>query len=196
MGLFEKPYREAWEQLCKETNARYIRRKGVFGSWLFSGDTCNDSVELTHKNWKIILNISRGGKSRPAETRMRTEFTNKTGIVFTINQGFNCRLFKYGSKKIATGNAVLDSNFRIRSNNEIEMQRLFSNQSVSNLIDSLGKGMALGIQGKNRKSLILVFVGAIKDVDKLKRMFALFVELLDAMEHLDIISGNVSSVTV
>ena len=55
MGFFEKPYREAWEQLCEEINAQYIRRKGVFGSLFGSGDECNDSVELSHKNYKIIL---------------------------------------------------------------------------------------------------------------------------------------------
>jgi|GEM_PF-4294676 len=188
MAFFEKSYREAWEQLAREINAAYVRRKGVFGSLFFSGEEYNDSVELNHKNLKIIISASRNSHS--AYTWIRAHLDNKTNLDFAIGKSISYHFPRRGMNMITTGDVDLDKNFRIKGNNELIMQRLFANKNISNLLCSLGPGIVLATQYKLIKSidvLALCFNRTIKDVERLKVSFALFVELIDTMEQIDLI---------
>jgi hypothetical protein len=186
MRIFGKSIKEAWRQISEELNADY--NKGSF----FIGPR----IEYTHNNWTIYLDTYTvsTGKSSTTYTRMRVPFINLRKFKFKIyRKGVFSNIGKaLGMQDIEIGfDDWFDKDFIIKGNDEVLLVKLLQNHQIRNLIDRQpdivleikdDEGM-FGPKFKENESLLsFLTIGVIKDIDRIKNLFELFVKVIDEFE--------------
>ena len=181
MGLIGPDRKEAWEQLAKEFQGDMIEG----GSWK------GDRIEVHHGLWTLYLETDTvpTGDANITYTRMRAPFTSKDGMVFKI---FKSSIFSnvgrlLGMQDIHIGYDSFDDDFIIKGNNEQQITQLFENPIIRDLI-TLQPQLSLEITSTEgtddtdgQNELYFSFNGVITDIETLKDLFDLFMEVLDEM---------------
>lgn len=189
MGLFGTSRKEVWKQLSDEINANYIE-----GS-LFKGPR----IEYKHNNWTIYLDTYTvsTGKSSITYTRMRVPFINQKKFLFKVyRKGVFSNIGKaFGMQDIEIGYDYFDNDYIIKGDDEVLLRRLFQNHKIRNLIEKQSR-ILLEIKDNegrfgpkfndNESELYFIVVGVIKDKDRLKNLFELFVKIIDELEMIGI----------
>ncbi|MBN2603676.1 MAG: DUF3137 domain-containing protein [Candidatus Thermoplasmatota archaeon] len=189
MRIFGSSIKEVWRELSEEINANFI--EGSF----FKGSR----VEYKHNNWTIYLDTYTvsTGKSSTTYTRMRLPFINQKKFLFKIyKKGVFSDIGKaLGMQDIEIGYDYFDNDYIIKGNDEILLRRLFQNHNIRNLIEKQSR-ILLEIKynegrfGPNfnddESELYFVVTGVIKNKERLKDLFELFVKMIDEFETLGI----------
>jgi hypothetical protein len=189
MVIFRPSRKEVWMQLSEEINADYI--DGGF----FKGPR----IEFKHKNWTIFLDTYTvsTGKSNITYTRMRLPFVNTKKFLFKIyKRGVFSNIGKaLGMQDVEIGYDWFDNEYILKGNDEVLLRRFFQNHTIRNLIEKQPK-IVLEIkddEGKfgpkfseDESELYFVVVGVIKDKERLKNLFELFVKVIDEFEMMGI----------
>ena len=189
MGIFGPSRKEVWKQLSEEINANYI--EGSF----FKGPR----IEYKHNNWTIYLDTYTvsTGKSSITYTRMRVPFVNQKKFLFKIyRKGIFSNIGKtFGMQDIEIGYDYFDNDYIIKGNDEISLRRLFQNHNIRNLIEKQSR-IVLEIKdnegrfgpkfNENESELYFVVIGVIKDKERLKDLFELFVKIFDELDSMGI----------
>jgi hypothetical protein len=189
MGIFGPSKKEVWKQLSEEINANYIE-----GS-LFKGSR----IEHTYYNWTIFLDTYTvsTGKSSITYTRMRAPFINLKDFYFKIyRRGIISNIGKaLGMQDIEIGYNWFDNDFIIKGNNEVLLRRFFQNHKIRDLIEKQSKILfeIKDNEGKfgpkfkdNESELSFIVVGVIKDKDRIKNLFDLFIKVINEFESIGI----------
>jgi len=189
MGLFGSSRKEVWKQLSQEISGNYI--EGSF----FKGPR----IEYKHKYWTIYLDTYTvsTGKSTITYTRMRAPFINTKKFNFKIyRRGIASNIGKaLGMQDIEIGYDYFDNDFIIKGNDEILLRRLFQNHKFRNLIEKQSR-IVLEIKDNegrfgpkfndNESELYFIVTGVIKEKDRLKNLFDLFVLVINELEMIGI----------
>ena len=189
MGIFGPSRKEVWKQLSEEINANYIE-----GSFLKG-----PRIEYNHNNWTIYLDTYTvsTGKSSITYTRMRVPFINSKKFLFKIyRKGVFSNIGKaLGMQDIEIGYDYFDNDYIIKGNDEILLRRLFQNHNMRNLIEKQSR-ILLEIKDNegrfgpkfndNESELYFVVIGVIKDKERIKNLFELFVKIIDELETIGI----------
>lgn len=185
-ALFGPSREEMWRRLCREIGADYIDR-GVFKS---------DVVQASVGDWIITLDTytQSTGKSSVTYTRIRAPYVNPDKLQFRIyRSGFFSELGKwFGMQDIEVGDRRFDGAFVIQGNSEFAVAQLFANERIQALLQTQPK-VHLEVKGDEGwfgpsfpdgvDELYFQVVGVIKDVDRLRRLFDLFSEVLHHLCH-------------
>ena len=189
MGIFGPSRKEVWKQLSEEINANYI--EGSF----FKGPR----IEYKHNNWTIYLDTYTvsTGKSSTTYTRMRVPFINKKKFLFKVyRKGVFSNIGKaLGMQDIEIGYDYFDNDYIIKGNDEILLRRLFQNHNIRNLIEKQSR-ILLEIKdnegrfgpkfNENESELYFVVIGIIKDKERIKNLFKLFIKIINELEAIGI----------
>ena len=189
MGIFGPSRKEVWKQLSEEINANYIE-----GSFLKG-----PRIEYNHNNWTIYLDTYTvsTGKSSITYTRIRVPFINQKKFLFKIyRKGVFSNIGKaLGMQDIEIGYDYFDNDYIIKGNDEILLRRLFQNHNMRNLIEKQSR-ILLEIKDNegrfgpkfndNESELYFVVIGVIKDKERIKNLFELFVKIIDELETIGI----------
>ena len=188
------PSREdVWRQLSAAIEGRYVD-----GDYLKT-----DKVEAEHGPWIVTLDTYEVQSSVPPAdrasdyltivfTRMRAPYVNPDSFRFTIyRKGLFSEIGKwFGMQDIGVGDPAFDEAFIIKGNDERKVRALFADPKLRELIAAqpdihfevkdderwFGKKFPEGVD-----ELFFRVVGVIKDVERLKQLFALFAETLDQL---------------
>jgi hypothetical protein len=173
---------EIWRQLSEEMGARLVESR--FGK--------GDKVEVAHRDWIVTLDtyVVSTGKTVVVFTRMRAPYVNPDGFRFKIyRKGIFSGIGKFlGMQDIEIGDATFDEAFIIKSTDESKVRALLSNEKIRELIARqpeihfsvkddegwFGPSFPEGVD-----ELYFEVVRTIKDVERLKLLYALFAETLD-----------------
>lgn len=183
--LFGPSREEVWRQLGQEIGGDFVEG----GFWK------GDKVEVQHESWTVTLDtyMVSTGHSHSVFTRMRAPFVSRDGFRFTIyRQGFWSDLGKkLGMQDIEVGHSVrFDEDFIIKANDEHKVKVLLANPEIRRLLDEqphvrfelrddenlFSKRFPEGVD-----ELCFTVHGVIKDVDRLRKLFDLFAEVLDEL---------------
>ena len=189
MGLFGTSRKEVWKQLSEEINANYI--EGSF----FKGPR----IEYKHNNWTIYLDTYTvsTGKSSITYTRMRVPFINQKKFLFKVyRKGVFSNIGKaLGMQDIEIGYDYFDNDYIIKGNDEILLRRIFQNHNIRDLIEGQSS-IVLEIKDNegrfgpkfndNESELYFIVTGVIKDKDRLKNLFDLFILVINELEMIGI----------
>ena len=188
MGFLGPSRQEVWRQLCAEIGADFVEG----GFWK------GDKVQAHVKNWTLTLDTYTvsSGHSHVTYTRMRAPFVSRDGFRFRI---YRKSLFSglgkvLGMQDIEVGHSVrFDDDFIIQGNDEHKVRVLFANAEIRRLIQEQPK-IRLEIKDdeglfhthfpEGVDELAFLTLGVIKDVDRLKKMFDLFAEVLEELNRM------------
>jgi hypothetical protein len=189
MGRFGTSQKEVWKQLSEEINASYIE----------GGSFKSPRIGYKHNIWTIYLDTYTvsTGKSNITYTRMRAPFVNNKKFLFKIyRKGVFSNIGKaLGMQDIEIGYDYFDNDFIIKGNDELLLRKLFQNYKIQNLIENQSRSLLeikdnegrFGPKFKDNESeLYFVVIGIIKDKEKLKNLFELFVQIIDEFEMIGI----------
>jgi hypothetical protein len=180
-GAFGPSREEIWRQLCAEVGADFVDG----GFWK------GDKVQAHVKSWTVTLDTY---STREAVfTRMRAPFVSRDGFRFRIYRKdlFSGLSKGMGMQDIEVGHSArFDDDFIIQGNDEPKVRALFANPEIRALIQEQPK-IRLELKGdeglfshrfpEGVDELHFLTLGVIKDVDRLKRLFDLFAEVLDQL---------------
>jgi len=181
--------KEVWKQLSDEINANYIE-----GGY-FKGPR----IEYKHNIWTIYLDTYTvsTGKSKITYTRMRLPFINTKKFLFKI---YKKKVFSnigkaLGIQDIEIGYDYFDNDYIIKGNDELLIRRVFQNHEIRGLIEKQSR-ILLEIKNNegnfgpkfkdNESELYFVSTGVIKDKERLKNLFELFVKIINEFEIIGI----------
>jgi hypothetical protein len=184
-GVFGPSREEVWKQLCARIGADFV----AGGFWK------GDKVQARVRNWTITLDTYtvHAGKTHVTYTRMRAPFVSRDGFRFRIHRkGLFSGLGKaLGMQDIEVGHSALfDEGFIIRGNDEAKVRALFANSEIRRLIEAQpeihleikdDEGFFRSDFPEGVDELYFQVLGVLKDVDRLKRLFDLFAEVLDEL---------------
>jgi hypothetical protein len=181
-SIFGPSRAEIWQQLTNEIKATYL------GGDFWKGD----KVIAQHGQWTITLDTYAVSTSNSTIifTRLRAPYVNQDGFRFTIyRKGLFTELGKWlGMQDVEVGNPEFDDAFVIKGNDEKKLRALFANPQIRELIQRQpsiqltvrdDEGWFASSFPKGVDELCFHEVGIIKDVDRLKSLYALFAETLD-----------------
>lgn len=183
-NLFGPSREEVWRQLCAEIGADFVDG----GLWH------GDKVQAHVREWTITLDTYTvsTGKTHFSYTRMRAPFVSRDGFRFLIyRKGFFSSLGKaLGMQDIEVGTLHFDEGFVIKGNDEHKVRMLFANPEIRRLIEEQPE-IRLELKDdegafRNRfpegvDELHFLTLGVIKDVERLKKLYHLFAEILDEL---------------
>ncbi len=171
---------EIWEQLAEEIGGNFYDG----GLWL--GDS---KVRAHVGDWIVTLDTYKDAGT--ISTRLRAPFVNKDGFVFSIFQenSFEDR-HSNDTQDLEVGYVDFDERFVIKSNNVEEVKKLFSDDKIRELLKkqpqvyfSVSKDS--GWYSKDFPDgigeLLFKVRSEIKDLARLKELYALFGETLDQL---------------
>jgi hypothetical protein len=185
MAILERffgPTREAiWEQLAEEIGGNFYDG----GFWL--GDA---KVRAHVGDWVITLDTYKDSAGT-IFTRLRAPFVNKDGFVFSLFRegGFEDH-HSADEHDLEIGHADFDQAFVIKSNNIEEVKKLFSDERIRTLLKKqrdvfFAASKESGWYSKDFPDgigeLLFQARGEIKDLARLKELYALFGETLDQL---------------
>ena len=175
---------EIWRRLSAEIDGDYVK----------GGFTRPDRVEATHGEWTVTLDTHtvHAGKTVIVYTQMRAPYVNPGGFRFKIyRRGVFSEIGKFlGMQDVEVGNEEFDRDFIIKGTDESKLRRLFFNPRLRELIRKQpdielsvhdDEGWC-GPKYPERVDVLTFRVsGVIKDVARLKALYDLFAETLDAL---------------
>lgn len=183
--LFGPSREEIWRQLCSEIGADFVDG----GIWK------GDKVQAQVRNWIVTLdiNVVHVGKVVVSYTRFRAPFVSRDGFRFRAyrKSAFSNLGKMFGMQDIEAGSSArFDEDFILQGNDEHKVRALFANQEIIRLLqehrevhfelkDDEGAFTKRFPEGVDE--LWLQIPGEIKDVDRLKKLFDLFAEVLDQL---------------
>ena len=182
--LFGPSQQDIWQQLSTEIEARYVE-----------GDFWNgDKVQATHGEWTMTLDTYAvsTGKTTIVFTRMRAPYVNPDGFRFTVyRKGIFTDIAKrFGMQDVEVGDEAFDRDFVIKGTDEGKLRDLFANPRIRELLATkpelqltvkddegwFGPSFPEGVD-----ELYYAVPGVTKEVEQLKRLYALFGETLDQL---------------
>ena len=190
---------EIWRQLSEAVGATYVT----------GGFLKGDKVEATHKEWVVTLDtyVVPAGKTYIPCTRIRVPFVNPSGFRFTVYRKsiFSGIAKAFGMQDIEVGDEAFDRDFIVKSSDDARIRALLSNPRLRELI-ALQPDIHLSVKDDEGwfatrfpdgvDELYFSVVGIIKDIDRLKTLFDLFAELLDALVDLGSADPGPAQVTL
>jgi hypothetical protein len=183
-SLFGPTRDDAWRQFCSQSGAHFIEG----GFWKRS------EVEAFHRGWKITLDTYTvsTGKSHATYTRIRAPFSNPHLFRFTLHRkGLFSDIARWlGLRDVEVGHPAFDEAFVIKGNDHATLVALLANPKIRELIEGQPRitlrvretgGWPRDSRLSDSENLCFTTPGVIKDVERLKQLFALFEELLDTL---------------
>lgn len=183
-SMFGPSKEEIWRQLCTATGADYVRG----GFWK------GDKVQVTHGQWTITLDTYAvsTGKTVMYFTRLRAPYVSSDRFQFTIRRrGLFSDIAKWlGMQDVVVGHEEFDRDFIIKGTDETKLRSLFDNVRLRELISAQPKihltvkdddGIFRASFPPDVAELHFHVGGIIKEVERLKLLFALFTETLDQL---------------
>ena len=178
--IFGVSYREAWDALAREINARHES-----GGWWKSNRVVADIGP-----WQLVLDLFRTDKI--VFTRLRAPFVNPGGLRFCVYRKsvFSELGKRLGMQDIVIGDAAFDETFIVKSNDEHLVRRLLADPQLRALIAAQPRIRFEvkddeGWFGKTfppqTDQLQFMVTGVIKDIDLLRGLFNLFAHTLDRL---------------
>jgi hypothetical protein len=175
---------EVWRQLSTEIEGRYVE----------GGFLKTDKVEVEHGPWIVTLDTYTvsTGKATIIYTRIRAPYVNPDSFRFTIyRKGLFSDIGKLlGMQDIEIGDPEFDEAFIIKGNDSMKVRTFFSDPKLRELFAAQPQ-MLLEVKDDERwfgrkfpegvDELSFQVVGVIRDVERLRRLFALFAETLDQL---------------
>jgi hypothetical protein len=184
MGWFGPTKDEVWQELCQELGADFV----TGGFWKGS------KVQAHVGPWTITLDTYTvsAGESAETYTRIRAPYVNRDGFRFTIHRtGFLSNVaLRLGMQDIEVGDPEFDEAFVIQADDELKARDLFANPRLRALFlaqprmrleikDDEGWFRARFPEGVDEVHFRAG--GVIKDIERLKGLFELFVETLNQL---------------
>ena len=153
-----------------------------------------DKVQASHGEWSITLDtyVVSAGKTVLLFTRMRVPYVNPDGFRFAVSRaGMFTGLAKWlGMQDITVGHDEFDAGFVIKGNSEEKLRALFASARIRELI-SAQKDIHFSVKHdaswfkptppEDVDTLEFHVLGVIKDIERLKLLYALFSETLDEL---------------
>jgi hypothetical protein len=181
--IFGPSREEIWQQLALELGAQYQQ-----DFWTGA------KVEVTYGEWTITLDsyAVSNGKTSHVFTRFRAPYVNPDGFQFAVSRKhiFTGLAKWLGMQDVEIGHKEFDEAFVIQGNDEKKLRILFANQDIRRLIESQPQ-ISLSVRGdqgwfsrihpEGVDELYFQVSGIIKDVERLKELFALFGLVLDQL---------------
>ncbi len=188
MGTWRKVFgpskQEIWRQLTTEMEAQYVPG----GFWN------GDKVQAIHGEWTVTLDTFAvsTGKVVIVFTRMRAPYVNPEGFRFTVYRKgvFTDIAKRFGMQDVEVGDEAFDRDFVIKGTDESKLRELFSNPKIKaflaekpelNLTVKDDEGWFGPSFPEGVDELYFAVPGVIKDIERLKRLYALFAETLDQL---------------
>lgn len=184
MGIFGPSQKEIWQQFADEIGGEFIEE----GFWK------SKKVVANFENWTVTLDtFARStGKTSTVYTRMRAPYKTKDEFKFKLyRKGLFSNIGKaLGMQDIEVGYPEFDDEFIIKGNDETKIIELFSNDKIRELItyqDRIyleikdNKGFFSPVTEEGIYELYFESVGVIKDIDRLKNLFMLFILVLNRL---------------
>jgi len=181
--LFGPSKEEVWQQLAAEIGAR-------FESSFWTGA----KVAIDYGQWTITLDsyTVSSGHSHHHYTRFRAPYVNPDGFRFGIyRKHFFTPLARLlGMQDIEIGHAEFDDAFVIQASDEKRVRALFADESIRGLVAAQpdvsfqvrgDQGWFSRIHPEGVDELYFQAHGIIKDLSRLKELFALFGLVLDRL---------------
>jgi hypothetical protein len=161
----------------------------------FEGDFwTGNKVTVQYGEWTITLDTYTvsTGKTHHTYTRFRAPYVNPDGFRFGIyRRHFFTDLAKWlGMQDIAVGHAEFDEAFVVQASDEAKVRAFLADDSIRNLVAAQpdvsfmvreDQGWFSRIHPEGVDELYFQAHGVIKDVDRLKELFALFGLVLDRL---------------
>lgn len=174
---------EIWKQLALEMNANYQTD-------FWSGS----KVQVEYGEWTITLDsyTVSNGKTSHVFTRFRAPYVNQDGFQFAIYRKhfFHGLALWLGMQDVEVGHKEFDEAFVIQGNDATKLRVLFANQDLRELIAAQPE-ISLSVRGdqgwfsriypEGVDELYFQVSGIVKDLDRLKELFALFGLVLDQL---------------
>jgi len=184
VGIFGPSQKEIWQQFADEIGGEFIEE----GFWK------SKKVVANFENWTVTLDtFARStGKTSTVYTRMRAPYKTKDEFKFKLyRKGLFSNIGKaLGMQDIEVGYPEFDDEFIIKGNDETKIIELFSNDKIRELItyqDRIyleikdNKGFFSPVTEEGIYELYFESVGVIKDIDRLKNLFMLFILVLNRL---------------
>lgn len=182
--IFGPSKNEVWRQFSEQVGGDFIK----------SGFFSNSVVRARHKQWTITLDTYSQGDAETSTdyTRIRAPYVTKDGFWFTIyRKGFFTGVGKLlGMQDVEIGDPAFDEAFVIKGGDEQLLRKLFADPAIRQLIERqpkfhltvkdnegwLKKRLPDGVD-----ELLFEVEGVITDLDLLRSLYDLFVELLNRL---------------
>jgi hypothetical protein len=191
MGVLRKIFGpsqdEIWQQLSTEIGAEFV--KGGF--WK------GNRVQAHIGEWTVTLDsyTVSAGHSPVTYTRIRAPYVNLDGFRFTVyRRNLLSGVGKlFGMQDIETGDPDFDRDFVLKSNYDTKAVALFLNEKIRRLIQAQpsihlavkdDEGLFGASYPQGVDALVFQVAGIIKDVERLKALYALFAEILNHLCHI------------
>ncbi len=175
---------EVWRQLSTEIQGRFSD-----GTWLKGS-----KVQADHLGWTVTLDtyVVPAGKTYIPCTRVRAPFANPGGFRFTVYRKsvFSGVAKALGMQDIEIGDEAFDRDFIIKGTDEgqvrtllsrIRLRELIATQPDINLSVKDDEGWFTTKFPEGVDEVYFSVTGHIKDLERLKNLFDLFAEVLDAL---------------
>lgn len=176
---------EVWRRLSEEIGADFVEG----GLWRAS------KVQARVKEWTLTLDTYTlsTGKVAVTCTRLRAPFVNRDGFRFLIyrKSPFSGLGKALGMQDIEVGHALgFDEDFIIKGNDEHKVRRLFANPEIRRLIEEQpeirlelkdDEDALRGRYPEGVDELRFTALGVIDDLERLKKLYELFAEVLDEL---------------
>lgn len=197
MDLLGISKKEAWKKLSDE----------IGGDYIYGGFWRGDRVELKHKNWTIYLDTYTvsSGRSSTTYTRVRAPYITNNSLYFKIyKKGFFSNLGNlFGMQNILIDDESFNNDYIIKGNYERDIIKLLSNSKIKSLIKDQpkfnleikkGEGIFGPAFPETERELYFLVSGVIKNIELLKKLFELFIEILEELESTSSIKSNCPNV--
>jgi len=199
MGWFGPSQNEVWGKLSAEMEGRFRA-----GAW-FTGAR----VDVDVGEWTLTLDsyTQSDGKVSHTYTRLRAPYVNPSRFRFKIfREGFFASIGKaFGMQDVQVGVPDFDRAWVVRGRDEARLRELFRTESIRRLLAGagdvsfevrhdegwFGKKFPEGVD-----ELVLTTYGLVRDVPRLKVLFALFAETLDRLVEMGAASSDDPGVTL
>jgi hypothetical protein len=198
-GWFGPKRAEVWNQLSAQLGGAYCK-----GTWRRS-----DRITVEHGHWTITLDTFtvHANNAHIPFTRFRAPFL-ATG-------SFRCKVYRsslfsvigkwFGMQDVVVGDADFDANFIVKSNDEAKVRELLTGPELRQRLQAM-KGTTLSIEDhegwfgpkfpKDTDELRVLVGGHLKDTERLRALFALFVVALDRIEAVGIARAGKPTLTL
>ncbi len=180
--VFGPSRKEIWHQFCDEVGGQYH-----VGGFLKS-----DKVIIRHGAWTTVLDTvnQNAGQHSQTYTRIRAPYVNPGGFRFTI---YRKTIFTgigklLGMQDVEVGDPDFDAAFVVRGNDEGRLRALLANERIRQLI-AMQPAIYFTVKDdegrfgpkfpKEVDEIYFGVAGVIKDLDRLKALYYLFVETLN-----------------
>ena len=174
---------EIWRQFAEQVGGRFTD-----GGWFGQ-----DRVDAQWQQWTLTLDyyVAHHGKSSTKYTRMRAPYVSRDGFRFKV---YRASVFTPMGKALGMvqdheiGHERFDENFVVQGPDEARVRRMLRNEKIRALIEEqpdisfevkddegyFGKTFPGGVD-----ELYFQAHGEIRDLDQLRRLYDLFIEVLD-----------------